>query len=287
MQIESEGEHDSGPPRDQYLSADRVLAELGDHGAQRVAGLTAVQILVLGALAGGFITMGAVFSLLLGTGVESEGPKRLLEGLGFSTGFLFVILSSAVLFTEANVTMPSTLVACSSPVRQVARFWALALLGNAIGSALIAGLVALAQDFSPGFRELLDEVLASKLTWREEGGAGSWLRIVVSGMLANWLVGMAAFFATMGRTIIGKYIPVFLAVTLFVAANFQHSPANMAYFSLAQWLDQGPGWGVALAWNIIPAGIGNLVGGSLLVVLPLWYGLKLRAPSPSVADDSH
>ena len=278
MQIESEGEHDSDVPRAQHLGADKVLAELGHHGAQRVAGLSAAQILVLGALAGGFISMGAVFSLLLGAGVESEGPKRLLEGLGFSTGFFFVILSSAVLFTEANVTMPSALVECRSPARQVARFWALALLGNAIGAVLISGLVVLAQEFSPGFRDLLDEVIASKLTWRSDGGAGSWLQIVVSGMLANWLVGMAAFFATMGRTIIGKYIPILLAVSLFVAANLQHSPANMAYFSLAEWLGQGPGWGVALGWNIIPAGIGNLLGGSLLVVLPLWYGLKLRAP---------
>lgn len=37
---------------------------------------------------------------------------------------------------------------------------------------------------------------------------------------------MAAFFSVMGRSLIGKYIPVFLAVTLFVAANFQHSPGR-------------------------------------------------------------
>jgi formate/nitrite transporter FocA (FNT family) len=46
------------------------------------------------------------------------------------------------------------------------------------------------------------------------------------------MVGMAAFMATMGRTIIGKYIPVLLMVSAFVAAGFMHSPANMAYISL-------------------------------------------------------
>jgi formate transporter len=92
-------------------------------------------------------------------------------------------------------------------------------------------------------------------------------------MLANWLVGMAAFFAVMGRSIIGGYIPVFLAVTLFVAANFQHSPANMGYFSLIMPAGHGPGWRAALAWNIIPAGLGNMAGGALLVALPFWHAL--------------
>lgn len=90
-------------------------------------------------------------------------------------------------------------------------------------------------------------------------------------MLANWLVGMAAFFAVMGRTIIGKYIPVFLAVTLFVAAGFQHSPANMGFFSLANSEGIGPSWIAAMGWSIIPAGIGNVVGGTLLVALPFWF----------------
>jgi len=75
------------------------------------------------------------------------------------------------------------------------------------------------------------------------------------------------------RSIIGKYIPVFLAVTLFVAANFQHSPANMGYFSLIMPTGHGPGWGAALAWNIIPAGLGNMAGGAFLVALPFWHAL--------------
>jgi formate transporter len=88
------------------------------------------------------------------------------------------------------------------------------------------------------------------------------------------MVGMAAFFATMGRTIIGKYIPVLLAVTLFCSANFQHSVANIAYFALISEEGKGPGWGVAFAWNIIPVGIGNMIGGALLVALPFSFAFR-------------
>ena len=101
----------------------------------------------------------------------------------------------------------------------------------------------------------------------------AWFRIIVSGMLGNGLIGMAAFFAAMANTIIGKFAPIFLVVTLFVAANLQHSPANMGYFSLSMAAGGGPGWYDAFVWNIIPAGIGNILGGALLVALPFWYAL--------------
>ena len=74
-----------------------------------------------------------------------------------------------------------------------------------------------------------------------------------------------------GRTIIGKYVPVFLAVALFVAAGFQHSPANVGYFSLSMAAGGGPGWASAIGWSLVPAGIGNILGGTLLVALPFWF----------------
>lgn len=273
-------------PRQQHLSAERVIETMGRHGAERVIVLTIPRILVLAAMGGAFVTAGALFSVLLGAQIEAEGPQRLVEGLAFSAGFFFVILSSAILFTEANVTLPSTLLSSSSPLVRLVRFWALAWVGNLIGAVAIGGLIVLAQDYSPEVRGLLGEIVDGKLEWREDGGAGSWFRLVVSGMLANWLVGMAAFFAVMAQTVIGKYIPVFLAVTLFVAANFQHSPANMGYFSLIQWMGDGPGWDVALGWNIVPAGIGNIIGGSLFVALPFWFALTTIAKRERTGDQS-
>ena len=40
-----------------------------------------------------------------------------------------------------------------------------------------------------------------------------------------------------------KYIPVFLAVTALVAANFQHTPANLWFFSVVEAAGRGPGLG--------------------------------------------
>lgn len=263
------------PPAAQYISAERVLEVMGRAGARRIRKLSAVQILVLGAIGGGFITVGALFSVLLGAGVHSPGPQRLLEGLGFSAGFFFVILSEAALFTEANVALPATMLRhdADAPGRRIARFWALAWIGNFAGALIVGWIIHVAQRYPPDVNGLLAELVDRKMSSRAEGGVGAWGKLILSGMLANWLVGMAAFFSVMGRTLFGKYIPVFLAVTLFVAANFQHSPANMGYFSLIMPGGHGPGWSAALLWNVIPAGIGNIVGGTLLVVLPFWFAM--------------
>ena len=284
-----------GRPAPQYLSAERVVAEMADHGTRRLQRLSVLQILVLAMLGGAFVTVGALFSILLATGVSSPGAQRLVEGLGFSAGFFFVILSDAVLFTEANVVLPATILRFrrSSRLARIARFWALAWAGNLAGAFLVGYAIHLAQHYPPDVTGLLTQVIDRKMAYRSIGGAGAWWQLVLSGMLANWLVGMAAFFSVMGRSVIGKYVPVFLAVTLFVAANFQHSPANMGYFSLIMPTGRGPGWGAALAWNIIPAGLGNMAGGAFLVALPFWYALDparrpaLAAPGPGGPGERH
>jgi len=262
------------PPQD--LSSDHVIQELSRYGMQRVRDTSVPQIMVLSVMGGGFITMGALFSVLLSEQVQTLGPRYLLQGFGFSAGFFFVILSGSILFTEANVVLPSTLLE-QRPRPLLGRlvlFWALALVGNFIGAIVFSWLISRAQVYPPEMQETLEAFVAKKSYYYSVRTPTAWFQALLSGVLANWMVGMAAFFATMGRTIIGKYIPVLLAVTLFCAANFQHSVANMAYFGLISAEGKGPGWWAAVVWNIIPVGIGNMIGGAFLVALPFSYAFR-------------
>ena len=263
-------------PAAQYLSSEHVIDELSRYGIHRIRDTSIPQIMVLSMMGGGFITMGALFSVLLSEQVQALGPRYLLQGLGFSAGFFFVILSGAILFTEANVVLPSTLLLQRPRVllRKLIVFWALALVGNFVGALLTSWLICRAQVYPPEMHEALSAFVAKKTYYHSVGTPAAWFQAMLSGVLANWLVGMAAFFATMGRNIIDKFIPVFLAVTLFCSANFQHSVANMGYFGLISAQGNGPGWWVALVWSIIPVGIGNMIGGAFLVALPFSYAFR-------------
>lgn len=260
-------------PPAQFLAPDRVMTEMAAVGSRRVAERSVAEVLVLSTVAGGLLTTGALLSILLATGASSEGTTRLLEGVGFSVGFFAVILSGTLLFTEVNVEMPATLLGGESADlgRQVLRLWVLAAIGNMAGAVLAGLAINAAETFSPATRELLAEVVESKMRYRDVGGLRGVWQAVLSGVLGNWLVGMAAFLSVMGRTIVGKFIPVLLLVTTFVAAGFLHSPANMAYVSLAQFDGLGPGWGPGLSWAIAPAAVGNVVGAFVLVALPFWF----------------
>ena len=260
-------------PDEQYLSPDVVLLEMARAGAKRALTLTVPMVLVLSMLAGAFIAIGALFSILIASDVESESVARLLEGFGFSVGFFLVILSGSLLFTEVNVELPATILRRGGRGRWVPllRLWVLAAFGNLVGAFIIGLLIDYVGGLDPKTTELLGDVVDAKMRYQAVGGADGYLQAIVSGALGNWLVGMAAFLSVMGRTIIGKYIPVFLVVSVFVASGFLHSPANMAFISLIQPTGAGPGWGDALTWSIFPAAIGNILGAFFLVALPFWY----------------
>ena len=269
-------EHDF--PEQQFIGADSVLLEMIEVSSHRAISLSGAKILVLSMLAGAFIVVGALFSVFLGSGVEAGGPKVLLEGFGFSVGFFLVILSGALLFTEINVEVPAAFMGhlenrsgSSHLSRSLMRLWVLAAIGNMIGAFVIGAIINYAHDLAPLQAELLEEIANGKLRYAEIGGLNGFSQAIVSGILGNWLVGMAAFLSIMGRTIIGKFVPVFLLVSAFVSFGFLHSPANMAYFSIFGLTGEPTPWGDAFLWSILPAAIGNILGAIFLVALPFWF----------------
>ncbi|MFQ6026337.1 MAG: formate/nitrite transporter family protein [Dehalococcoidia bacterium] len=227
---------------------------------------------VLAFSAGAFICFGAMLSVALTVDVESFGVSRLLLGLGFTAGFVLVILSGSALFTEINVLLPEVFLSRPRELcRRCWRFWLITYLGNAAGALLLGSLIA-SSHLLGGTAELrLFEILGEKMELRDMGVEG-WFAVLLSGVLGNWLVGMAAFLATAARTVPGKIVGVLFPIIAFVAIGVQHSPANMGYFSIGL-INGGSGisWGEAIWWNIVPASLGNIVGGAVLVASIFWY----------------
>ena len=127
-------DEDLEPPRAQYIEAQRVMIIMGRAAVRRITQLAPWQVFLLAMTGGFFIGMGALTSILLASGVGTRGTARLLEGFGFSAGFFFVILSEAVLFSEANVMMPASLLEDRGRmVLATVRFWVLPLPENLAG----------------------------------------------------------------------------------------------------------------------------------------------------------
>jgi formate/nitrite transporter FocA (FNT family) len=93
-----------------------------------------------------------------------------------------------------------------------------------------------------------------------------------------------------GRTVLDKCIAVVFPITAFVAAGFEHSIANMYFYSIAGVLKVSghplpknaeliniPG----ALHNLIAVIMGNIIGGSLLVALIYWIIYRRKRPKLS------
>ncbi|MCH8346599.1 MAG: formate/nitrite transporter family protein [Chloroflexi bacterium] len=252
------------------LPHDVVLRFL-DH-AEEFFAAGPLRQLVLAFAAGSFITFGAVLSVALTVDVDSVGISRLLLGLGFSAGFILVILSGSALFTEINVLLPEMFLSRPRDLcRRCWPFWFIAIVGNLMGALFVGSMISGAHVLGPLQEERLFELLEEKMQFQELGTEG-WFVVLVSGILGNWLVGMAAFLATAARTVTGKILGLVFPIVTFVAIGVQHAPANMGYFATGLiGGGSGVGWGEAIWWNLVPASLGNIIGGALFVALLFWY----------------
>ena len=259
------------PPGEMRRLPHEVVLSFLEHAEELLSSGPLRQV-VLSVVAGSFIAFGAVLSVALTTDVESIGLSRLLLGLGFSAGFVLVILSGSALFTEINVLLPEMFLSRPRDLcRRCWRFWLIAYLGNAAGALLVGLMVSGAHLLVARQEARLFEILGEKMEFQDLGVEG-WFAVLISGILGNWLVGMAAFLATAARTVSGKILGVLFPIITFVAIGVQHSPANMGYFSVGLINGgSGIGWGEAIWWNIVPASLGNIVGGAVLVALLFWY----------------
>ncbi len=248
-----------------------VVLQFLDH-AEEFLTAGPLRQLALAFAAGSFITFGAVLSVALTVDVESVGLSRLLLGLGFAAGFVLVILSGSALFTEINVLLPEMFLSRPRDLcRRCWPFWLIAIAGNVLGALFVGSMINGAHVFGPLQEERLFELMAEKMQFRDLGTEG-WFVVVVSGILGNWLVGMAAFLATAARTVTGKILGVVFPIVAFVAIGVQHAPANMGYFATGLiGGGSGVGWGEAIWWSILPASLGNMIGGAVLVALLFWY----------------
>lgn len=105
----------------------------------------------------------------------------------------------------------------------------------------------------------------TKLTWTEA---------VVRGILCNWLVCIAISFANAAQDISGKFFGVFVPISAFIAMGFEHCVANQFIIPMGMTYSNGADIGRMFWYNLIPATIGNFIGGVFCLTVPysLCYG---------------
>ncbi|KAL0261274.1 hypothetical protein SLS55_004971 [Diplodia seriata] len=107
--------------------------------------------------------------------------------------------------------------------------------------------------------------------------------ILLRGIGCNWLVCLGCFFAMQARDLTSKIVGIWWPIFAFVSLGFDHVVANMFFIPMGIWLGN-PAITVGLyVWKgVVPALIGNVLGGALFCGAYYWYMYLYEQDAPLV-----
>jgi formate/nitrite transporter len=173
-----------------------------------------------------------------------------------------VVVAGAELFTGNNLLVMARAHGLISSA-QVVRNWTIVLFGNLVGAVGLAVLVYLADHAAMNDGEI------GRAYLKIAAGKASlpfWTAFF-RGVLCNALVCLGVWMSMAGRSVFDKVVALLFPISAFIAAGFEHSVANLYFFSMALLLEHGSSAEMVagMARNLVAVVIGNAVGGGVLV----------------------
>jgi len=216
------------------------------------------------------------FSLVASGVIRASLPpthwRGLLENLGYTLGFLIVVLGRQQLFTENTVTAIIPLLdAPDKRTRffQVVRLWSIVLLTNLAGALLFALALTHTNAFDPEVKQAFLEIGQHALSF----GFGT---VLVKGVFAGWMIALMVWLLPAAER---SKVSVIVIVTYVVGlAGLSHIIAGSVEAMYAV-VSGSESWGHYLLGFLLPVFIGNSAGGVLFVSM-LSYAQVAPGSSP-------
>lgn len=223
------------------------------------------RLAVLAITAGAYISLGALLSVIIGFGcpaLSSANPaiQRLLSGLTFPLGLFLIIVLGGELFTGNNALLVPGLMSRRFGASRALLNWVLVWTFNFVGClAFVAALVYATDIFAPEpWHSAIAGVATAKVSM-------TWWTVFFKALGANWCVCLAIWLALSGKTLFEKALGCWIPVMAFVALGFEHCIANMFFIPAGMLEGADVTVGQMFTANLIPATLGNIAGGALLV----------------------
>ncbi len=191
------------------------------------------------------------------------GGIGLLALMAYPIGFLIVILGKEELFTENTVTPVAVALTDTSTILNTLRMWAVLLVFNVLGAVVFAFAVTYGQILSPAAIQLLLEEVSQKLEH------SFWL-LTLKAVFGGWLVAMVAWLMAASRDTVSQVLFIWLLVFLIPTSGLVHCIAGSTEVLISVFVGEAS-WAEFLFRFLVPATVGNAIGGVVLVAL-LNYG---------------
>lgn len=251
------------------LTVSQTLTAQADAAIHKTEGLrTPLRLLVSGMLAGAYVGIAVVLMVNAAGPFAAAGDPavKLVSGLVFGVALTLVVFAGAELVTSAMMIL--TQGALMRAVRPLPAVGALLftfganLLGSAVFGALVVASGVLHSHSAAG--EMIQSLLTAKAT---ESPA----ELFVRGILCNVLVCLAIWMCSRLETDGPKLAVIFWALLAFIASGFEHVVANMTTYAIGLVGGYQDATWALFGGNLLWVGLGNLVGGALVVGAAYWF----------------
>jgi formate/nitrite transporter FocA (FNT family) len=185
--------------------------------------------------------------------------RPLVAKLGYSVGFLVVILGRQQLFTENTLTpvLPLLMRKDATTLRNMLRLWGVVLAANLIGALLLSLVVIKTPAFAEQVRHAFVEI-------GQEAMRNSFGVALLKGVFAGWLIALIVWLLPFAES--ARFFVIILIAWLVGAAELTHIIAgSVEAFALA-WAGYKP-WLTVFGSFVVPTLIGNVIGGVMLVAV--------------------
>ena len=226
-----------------------------------------------GIAAGVCISFSVIGEALFKTYLPDSTWLPLLESLGYTFGFVIVIVGRMQLFTENTLTTVLPLFARPSLDKLwcVARLWGIVLGANVVGCFIAAAFIAFMPAFEPDMMVNITEISKHAI---ENGAWVGFVKAVPAGLLIAALVWMLAA----GEQ--ENFFIIILMTWLIAAGGFTHIIAGsveMAFLLLTGQLSLIAG----IFGFFIPVLLGNVFGGTFVFGLITWGQVREEVKNAS------
>ena len=169
-----------------------------------------IKSVILSILGGMCISLGATAFLSL--------DNKVLGAIFFSVGLFTILTFGFNLYTGKVCYVFEN---DKAYALNIAVIW----VGNLLG-AIVTAFVEKLTRFGPALMEKAQTIAEAKLS-------DNLLSIFILSILCNIMIYIAVDGYKNNPHEVGKYLAVFFGVTIFIICGFEHSVANMYYFSMA------------------------------------------------------
>ncbi|MBK5720933.1 formate/nitrite transporter family protein [Dysgonomonas sp. Marseille-P4677] len=230
-----------------------------------------IKFCILSVLGGVFIAFGGLLSVVVaggmpGVAASNPGLIKFVAGVLFPVGLIMVSITGADLFTSNCAAFTYPLLEKRIKAKLFFKYLLLSYIFNFAGTQIVAFILS----FQVGLLDN-DPWLTYLHHYSEMKVDQDFATVFIKGIGANWLVCLGMFMGYAAKDISGKCIGIWIPVMLFVTLGYEHSIANMFFIPAAIYSGADISWNAFILQNLIPATIGNIIGGGGLVGCIYWY----------------